>query len=134
MTQSGSAGAKRRDEPDPGNLRAWPRACPTTTPSPFTSLFLEQGELPLPQAQALVGRLEQSLAQMNIEYESKRASGRLAPLRLELVPPGFWGRWDRQRLERNGGTLEQYKHPCLINDLEFHRVARGASTGFQAAS
>ena len=28
-----------------------------------------------------------------------------------------------QRLKRNGGTMEQYKRPCLINDLEFRAKA-----------
>ena len=32
---------------------------------------------------------------------------------------GTWLTWDRQRLARTGGTLEQYKHPCLIADLKF---------------
>ncbi len=46
-------------------------------------------------------------------------------LRLELVRNGFWAQWDRERLKRNGGTLEQYKHPCLINDLQFRAGAVG---------
>ena len=61
---------------------------------------------------------------MNIEYESKRASQRLGPMRLEVLEPGFWSHWDRERLRRNGGTLEQYKHPCLIADMNFHRTAK----------
>ncbi len=40
-------------------------------------------------------------------------------MRLEILPPGTWQQWDRQRLARTGGTLEQYKHPCLINDPQF---------------
>jgi hypothetical protein len=56
---------------------------------------------------------------MNCEYASKRQGARLGPLRLELLPTGAWHAWDRQRLARTGGTWEQYKHPCLINDLSF---------------
>ena len=26
---------------------------------------------------------------------------------------------DRQRQSRNGGTMEQYKHPCLITEPHF---------------
>jgi hypothetical protein len=40
-------------------------------------------------------------------------------VRLELLPAGAWARWDRERLARSGGTMEQYKHPCLINDVNF---------------
>ena len=36
-----------------------------------------------------------------------------------LLPPGTWQRWDRERLARTGGPAEQYKHPCLIGDLNF---------------
>jgi hypothetical protein len=65
---------------------------------------------------------------MNVEYESKRASQRLGTVRLMVLPPGFWARWDRERLQRSGGTLEQYKHPCLIADLNFARVAGRVET------
>ncbi len=56
---------------------------------------------------------------MNLEYASKRESRRLGPMRLALLPANTWQQWDRQRLARTGGTLEQYKHPCLINDPQF---------------
>jgi hypothetical protein len=88
--------------------------------TPCYGLFVERGELPSESAgQALAQRLEDHLARVNVEYESKRASQRLGALRLEMLPVGFWGRWDRERLMRNGGTLEQYKHPCLIGDVNF---------------
>jgi hypothetical protein len=94
--------------------------------TPCYSLFVEQGDIELSQAQRVAERLDDELSRVNIEYESKRSSGRLGGVRVELVPTGFWARWDRQRLERSGGTLEQYKHPCLVNDLAFHRQAREA--------
>jgi hypothetical protein len=91
---------------------------------PCYGLFVERGDLPSESAgQALAQRLEDHLARVNVEYESKRASQRLGALRLELLPPGFWSRWDRERLLRNGGALEQYKHPCLIGDMGFYRQA-----------
>jgi hypothetical protein len=40
-------------------------------------------------------------------------------VRALLLPAGAWAQWDRQRLHRNGGTAEQYKHPCLIPDVDF---------------
>ena len=43
----------------------------------------------------------------------------LPVVRLALLPANAWQQWDRQRLLRTGGTIEQYKHPCLIPDLNF---------------
>ena len=50
---------------------------------------------------------------------AKRDSQRLGPIRLMMIPTGAWQQWDRQRLARNGGSLDQYKHPCLIADPKF---------------
>jgi hypothetical protein len=94
---------------------------------PCYGLFVEHGELPGENAgEALVQRLDERLCAVNVEYESKRATQRLGPMRLEVLERGFWSRWDRERLQRTGGTLEQYKHPCLIADLNFHRTTAKA--------
>jgi hypothetical protein len=94
---------------------------------PGYGLFIEEGDLPNAGAgDELARRLDEALCQSNIEYESKRGSARLAAVRVELVQPGFWARWDRERLLRTGGTLEQYKHPCLIGDHGFHEEVRKA--------
>src|SRR5262245_22457256 len=93
---------------------------------PCYGLFVEEPDLPdRPTAEALAGRLDDRLCRLNVEYESKRASGRLGPVRLEPVPAGFWARWDRERLRRSGGAMEQYKHPCLINDAQFCAEVKG---------
>jgi hypothetical protein len=96
---------------------------------PYYGLFVEEGEVGAGAGGRLAGRLEEELARENVEYECKRTSARLGPVRLEPVPAGFWARWDRARLERSGGALEQYKRPCLIGDLEFARQARRAAVG-----
>ncbi len=86
--------------------------------TPYYSLFVERSDVGHPEhGQRLVGLLDRQLCEENIEYKSKRDSLRLGPVRLELLPPGAWAKWDRDRLIRNGGSLEQYKHPCLINDV-----------------
>jgi len=90
--------------------------------APAYGLFVEPHDAPV--AAEVVRHLETKLRQINIEYDAKRASQRLGAVRVQLLPPGFWNRWDAERLRRNGGTLEQYKHPCLIGDLEFARQAR----------
>ncbi len=87
---------------------------------PYYGLFLERGDLAaIDQAMQLTQALDRRLAEVNMEYAAKRASQRLGPVRLELLPPGAWQHWDRLRLARTGGTLEQYKHPCLIADPKF---------------
>jgi hypothetical protein len=91
---------------------------------PYYGLFLERGDLPdAASGERLAARLDERLRETNVEYASKRSSLRLGALRLELVRDGFWARWDRERLKRSGGTVEQYKHPCLINDLQFRAAA-----------
>jgi hypothetical protein len=95
---------------------------------PYYGLFLERGDVPDATAgERLAARLDERLRETNLEYASKRDGLRLGALRLQLVRDGFWARWDRERLNRNGGTMEQYKHPCLISDLQFRTAALGGT-------
>jgi hypothetical protein len=88
---------------------------------PSYGFHVEAGELGSPnQAQKFIQNLELRLQELNVEYQSKRSSARLGPLQLVWLRPGFWRAWDRQRLIATRGAAEQYKHPCLINDLSFH--------------
>jgi hypothetical protein len=87
---------------------------------PYYGLFVERGDVAgREQGLRLVDLLDRRLQLVNVEYAAKRESLRLGPARLGLVAPGAWHEWDRQRLARTGGTLEQYKHPCLIADPKF---------------
>ncbi|MBM3995365.1 MAG: GH3 auxin-responsive promoter family protein [Planctomycetes bacterium] len=87
---------------------------------PYYGLFIEGPDLTnREQGVHLARRMEERLAHINIEYASKRESHRLGPMRLFLLPGQFWQQWDRQRLARTGGALDQYKHPCLIADPKF---------------
>lgn len=87
---------------------------------PYYGLFLESQDA---QDPALLRRfltaLDLALGENNIEYEAKRTSGRLGPIRAHVLPSGFWANWDRERVARTGGSPEQYKHPCLIGDVAF---------------
>lgn len=88
--------------------------------TPFYGLFVERGDLlGKDQGLRLLEVLERRLHKVNVEYAAKRESRRLGPPRLHLLPDNTWHHWDRQRLARTGGTLEQYKHPCLISDTRF---------------
>jgi hypothetical protein len=87
---------------------------------PYYSLFVERADLQdRGQGVRLVELLDRRLQKLNVEYAAKRESLRLGPVRLALLPAGAWQEWDRRRLARTGGTLEQYKHPCLIADPKF---------------
>jgi hypothetical protein len=87
---------------------------------PYYGLFVERGEIAQShQARQLAEALDRELGQCNIEYQSKRESLRLGPLKVEWLPSGTWQRWDQERVARSGGTVEQYKHPCLIGDPHF---------------
>jgi hypothetical protein len=88
--------------------------------TPYYGFFVEakdfHGE---EQMQRFLAKAETSLRLGNDEYAAKRDSFRLQPARLKLLPEGFWRNWDRERLARTNGAPEQYKHPCLLPDVEF---------------
>jgi len=87
---------------------------------PFYGLFVEERDFDeCDDRERLVALLDAELQRANIEYASKRASDRLGPVQLQLLPDGTWEPWIQARLARSGGSLEQYKHPCLIPSLDF---------------
>src|SRR5437667_1092853 len=63
-------------------------------------------------------RVDEHISRVNIEYRERLESRRLRPLVVQAVPEGTWEVFRDRQLSR-GGTLEQCKHPCLTNDLEF---------------
>jgi hypothetical protein len=66
----------------------------------------------------LAGRLQENLARMNEEYAAKCASRRLLPVEIREVPRGTWSAL-RDKKTRGKGNFEQYKQPCLVQDLGF---------------
>lgn len=90
---------------------------------PYYGLFVERGDLRDPeQGIRLAEALDRCLGEVNEEYDAKRRTLRLGAIRLLLLSTGAWQEWDRRRLARTGGTLEQYKHPCLISDPKFRET------------
>ena len=87
---------------------------------PYYGVFLEEPDVTDSGVlRRFLEVFDRCLGEQNIEYQAKRASGRLGPLRVEVLPPGTWHQWDRDRLAHTGGSPEQYKHPCLIGDVDF---------------
>jgi len=84
-------------------------------------LLLVEQEWDEGQKRQVADRVEEHLHQLNCEYAEKRRTGRLNPLAVHRVPPGTW-RSLRQERTAARGNFEEYKHPCLVGDLEF--VAR----------
>ncbi len=90
---------------------------------PFYGLFLEETETRDDAGlRRFLQEYERALGDLNIEYAAKRDGGRLGPVRAFLLPPGTWAAWDRARVATTGGSPEQYKHPCLIGDVNFRET------------
>jgi hypothetical protein len=90
---------------------------------PFYGVFLEEQDAAKAELlRPFLDALDSALGRQNIEYEAKRESGRLGPLRVQILSSGTWQKWDLERLAKTGGSPEQYKHPCLIGDLEFRKT------------
>ena len=92
---------------------------PVWSEPPYYQLLLEARDMPPPQlGEQLANTIDTKLQELNCEYQEKRSTGRLAPLRLARLIDGSWRRFSEQRQTRLGGSIEQYKHPCLMPDLE----------------
>ena len=71
---------------------------------------------------------DEQLSRSNEEYREKRESGRLAPVRVQVLPPEQWNSFTETRQSRSGGSPEQYKHPCLLPDPKFQNLFLGKLT------
>ena len=86
---------------------------------PHYTLLVEEDDLQGPGLiERLNGFLEQELRRQNLEYANRRETLRLGPVRILTIPPGSWAEFQKRRLARSGGTVEQYKQPHLIPDLD----------------
>jgi hypothetical protein len=66
----------------------------------------------------LAERVQSNLLHFNEEYREKFVSGRLLPVALREVPAGTWSALRHERT-RERGNFEEYKHLCLVGDLNF---------------
>lgn len=71
------------------------------------------------QKRRLARAIDAHLSKLNVEYANRLETGRLLPLSIREIPAGGWIAYRAQRIGRLGGSLEQYKHPCLVSDLDF---------------
>jgi len=82
----------------------------------------------------LLGReVERALLEVNVEYASKRSTGRLGPLRPLRLPPGSYRQLRRQRVA--AGTPEgQYKDPAMCLDQASWQALMAAASTLDSAS
>lgn len=91
-----------------------------------------------PQAHAgraveLAEQVQANLARVNEEYREKYASGRLLPVALREVPRGTWNALRHERT-RERGNFEEYKHLCLVGDIDYvSRLERLAASSVLTA-
>jgi hypothetical protein len=92
---------------------------PTWGEPPFYSLLVEEDDLPGEDlAERLAKGAEAELIRLNVEYENKRETLRLGPIVMRRLPVGAWSEFQKRRLKKSGGTVEQYKQPLLMPDLQ----------------
>ena len=95
---------------------------------PYYGVFLEE---PDATDEALLKRFlrefDKQLGEENVEYAAKRDSGRLGPLRAELIPAGAWSAWDRDRLAQTGGCAGAVQTPLPHRRPEVPRDDEGGA-------
>ncbi len=108
-------------------LENWSLAPCWNDGKPYYGLFVERRELPSQGAiEEFSVALDHQLRTANYEYEAKRSSDRLGAIQIEPVPDGMWNRWDAEHRIAKGSSVEQYKHPYLITDLDFAKTWIGS--------
>ncbi len=103
--------------------------CPVFADPPGYRLLVESTEVPEPQQAAIAAEIDTELRAANSEYDEKRRTDRLLPVSIDPLPGGTWQRFASARQARLGGSIEQYKHPCLVGDIEFYHRFRAEHLG-----
>jgi hypothetical protein len=92
---------------------------PTWDDPPFYSLLIEESDLASSaNHEHLAVAVDRELRFQNVEYTSKRDTLRLGPVRIVRIANGSWAKFQKRRLLKSGGTVEQYKQPHLVPDLD----------------
>lgn len=82
---------------------------------PFYELRLEPPDGT--NLQRLAAAMDDALGELNVEYRSKRSSGRLGPIRPIILAAGTLESAEREQMRLRGGRSEQYKHKYLLTDV-----------------
>jgi hypothetical protein len=101
---------------------------PVIAPQPHYVLLIERG-VHRGWAAELADSVHANLKQLNEEYAAKCLDGRLFPVQVREVAVGTWSHLRREKTRRRG-NFEQYKHPCLVGDLDFVEQFTGREPSF----
>ena len=92
---------------------------PSWAEPPYYSLLVESDDFENADTDGrLAAALEQQLRIQNAEYANRGDTRRLGPVQVLRIPPGSWMDFQKRRLAKSGGKVEQYKQPHLIPDLD----------------
>lgn len=69
------------------------------------------------KARHLARCMDDALGKLNVEYHSKRDSGRLGSIRPIILTPGTLERTEAQNIQQRNGRSEQYKHQYLMTEV-----------------
>ncbi len=99
---------------------------------PGYRLLLEEQDVPSSEnVERFERRLDKRLRELNCEYDEKRGTGRLERLSVLPMKNGSWASFAANRQQKLGGSIEQYKHPCLLPNIQ---AAAEAVKQFQLSS
>ena len=85
------------------------------------TLYIEADAAPAPAHDALAAEIDDRLRSMNIEYDSKRGSGRLKVLSLRRLQPGTGAEYRRRQVAAGQRDAQfkylhvQYRHDCAFD-------------------
>ncbi len=94
-------------------------AAPVWDQPPYYVLLAAEGSLDPGRWVPFVAGVDEELSLSNVEYRQKRKSGRLAGLRLRIVPADQFAAVLAHR-QRRLRTPEQVKHVFLVPDVHYH--------------
>ena len=72
---------------------------------------------------AAIGDFDRELRRENLEYASKRETGRLGPAHAQIVAPGTFARWRAQRIAE-GAPEAQVKDPVILDHQRWIALGR----------
>lgn len=95
-------------------------------------VLLTECQMSADQQRELTSIIDRNLGEMNCEYANRLETGRLRPLVIRILPPGTFAAYRDAKIARLGGSLEQFKHPNLVNDVHFADKMTGIRSGRSA--
>lgn len=84
---------------------------------PFYRLHVDRDQVGSRIASRLAPAFDERLREINVEYASKRSSGRLGGVELNLLPAGWLAEHQQRIASRQRAANEQFKHRYLLSEI-----------------